>query len=82
MFIDLKVEIFFKRIILEVKFCFILELIFFFWIYKNYNVGICFLVGLYSYNIRFFFIFVEVFLEIKNNMVKFLICLIFLCILY
>lgn len=73
---------FFKRIILEVKFCSISESISFPRTHKNYNVGICLLVGLYSYNIRFSLILAEVLLETKNNMVKFLTCLTFPCISY
>lgn len=81
-FIDLKAETFFKRIILEVKFCSISESISFPRTHQNYNVGICLLVGLYSYNIRFSLILAEVLLETKNNMVKFLTCLTFPCISY
>lgn len=81
-FIDLKAETFFKRIILEVKFCSISESISFPRTHKNYNVGICLLVCLYSYNIRFSLILAEVLLETKNNMVKFLTCLTFPCISY
>lgn len=81
-FIDLKAETFFKRIILEVEFCSISESISFPRTHKNYNVGICLLVGLYSYNIRFSLILAEVLLETKNNMVKFLTCLTFPCISY
>lgn len=81
-FIDLKAETFFKRIILEVKFCSISESTSFPRTHKNYNVGICLLVGLYSYNIRFSLILAEVLLETKNNMVKFLTCLTFPCISY
>lgn len=81
-FIDLKAETFFKRIILEVKFCSISESIFFPRTHQNYNVGIRLLVGLYSYNIRFSLILAEVLLETKNNMVNFLTCLTFPCISY
>lgn len=66
-FIDLKAETFFKRIILEVKFCSISESISFPRTHKNYNVGICLLVGLYSYNIRFSLILAEVLLETKKQ---------------
>lgn len=70
-FIDLKWRHFLTKSFSEVKFCSISESIFFPRTHQNYNVGICLLVGLYSYNIRFSLILAEVLLETKNHMVKF-----------